>query len=119
VEIHDTSPILKANKRLSFYGGGVNDEVFDALWENKGMEKVEELSFRYSSLTKSSYHALLNLEKLSDLDIEIDIDMMSDLADTIKFVVTSHYLLFSPLFGYFLKLECLFCGISFFLSTSF
>jgi hypothetical protein len=28
-------------------------------------------------------------------------------------------LYFSPLFGYFLKLECLFCGISIFLSTSF
>jgi hypothetical protein len=77
---------FKANQRLSFSGGGVNDEVFDALWGNKGMEKVEELSFRYPSLTNSSYYTLLNLPKLSDLNIEIDIDMMSDLADTIKFI---------------------------------
>lgn len=77
---------FKADKRLVFSNDGVNDEVFDAIWSNRGMEDLEQLIIRTSSLTKSSYYKLLNLEKLSDLSIEITIDMMSELADSIKFL---------------------------------
>jgi len=77
---------FRANKRLSFSGEGVNDDIFNALWENGGMDELEELNMRGISIGQSSYYKLLNLPRLSSLDIEITIDMMSEVADTIKFV---------------------------------
>jgi len=86
--VEDASSLrrFQANRRLFLSSDGVNDEIFDAICFKRGMEEVEELSISTSSLTTSSYYVLLNLPKLSSLNIEIEIDMMSEIADTIKYV---------------------------------
>ena len=66
--------------------GGIDDEIFYNIKSDEGMEELEKLSLSHVSLGKKSYYELLHLPKLKVFSLDIDIDMMSDVADTIKFV---------------------------------
>ena len=50
------------------------------------MDEIDELTICGISIGQSSYYKLLNLLRLSSLDIVIDKDMISEVVDTIKFV---------------------------------
>ncbi|MGV6829988.1 MAG: hypothetical protein ACWA5P_00310 [bacterium] len=77
---------FKTKSFLMLAGEGINDEIFYNIKSNEGMEELEELHLSDVSFGQESYYALLHLPKLKIFSLNVEIDMMSDLADTIKYV---------------------------------
>jgi len=62
---------IKGNEYLSLLEAGVDDDIFQYLYLNNGLEDIKSLYIRDTSLTEKSFKKLIGLKNLEDLNITL------------------------------------------------